>query len=143
MKKVLFIILTLFVFLLPIYVQAATITETEYSNGRISIDGTGEGEIQIVLFGLDDLPLYMTTVAAESGVFSITLPEIDGLSEGTYTVKISDYDGTNISTDIVEVTAESNPQTFDNIMLYIAVASICLIGIITSIFIYKKTKEHN
>ena len=87
----------------PIYVSAATITETSYKNGRITIKGTGEGELQLVLFGLDNNPLYLTTVTAEDGEFSITLPEIVGLEPGTYTIKVADYDGKNVSIKTVEV----------------------------------------
>src|SRR5574344_2465217 len=114
MKKILLIIFAVFLLLHMIKVNALpaiSITETNYANNRISIEGTGTGEIQIVLFGLDNLPLYMTTVTAEDGEFSITLPPISGLDEGTYNIKISDYEGVDTSTGIVEITAEANPQT--------------------------------
>ena len=143
MKKVLLIVFALFLFSFMTKVNAGpsiSITETNYTNGRISIEGTGIGEIQIVLFGLDNLPLYMTTVTAEDGEFSIILPPISGLDEGTYNIKISDYEGVNTSTGTVEITAEANPQTSDNVITYIILGFISFVGIIVlSTFIYKSS----
>lgn len=143
MKKVLLIVFALVLFSFMIKVNALpaiSITETNYANNRISIEGTGTGEIQIVLFGLDNLPLYMTTVTAEDGEFSITLPPISGLDEGTYNIKISDYEGVETSTGTVEITAEANPQTSDNLIIYIILGFISFVGIIVlSTFIYKSS----
>ena len=143
MKKVLLIVFALVLFSFMTKVNAGpsiSITETNYTNGRISIEGTGIGEIQIVLFGLDNLPLYMTTVTAEDGEFSIILPPISGLDEGTYNIKISDYEGVNTSTGTVEITAEANPQTSDNVITYIILGFISFVGIIVlSTFIYKSS----
>jgi len=143
MKKILLIIFAVFLLLPMIKVNAGpaiSITETNYANNRKSIEGTGTGEIQIVLFGLDNLPLYMTTVTAEDGEFSITLPPISGLDEGTYNIKISDYEGVDTSAGTVEITAEANPKTSDNVITYIVLGFISLVGIIVlSIFIYKSS----
>lgn len=143
MKKLLLIVFALVLFSFMTKVNAGpsiSITETNYTNGRISIEGTGIGEIQIVLFGLDNLPLYMTTATAEDGEFSITLPPISGLDEGTYNIKISDYEGVNTSTGTVEITAEANPQTSDNVITYIILGFISFVGIIVlSTFIYKSS----
>ncbi len=159
MKKMIFIIFTAILFFSLSYVKAASITETKYENGKISISGTGDGEIQVVLFGLDNSPLYLTTVTAENSTFSITLPEFIGLKEGTYNIKVSDYDGTNVSTASVKISyydganvsietdtevieAEKNPQTLDSIILYLIIGSICLSGIITlSLYIYKVNRN--
>lgn len=139
MKKIFIVIITLFIMIPLINLNAATITEAEFANGRIIVKGTGEGEVQIVIFGFDKLPLYMTTTTVEEdGTFSITLPEIEELIEDkTYTIKVSDYDGTNVSTrtfNEVEV-----PQTSDDIVWYIIMGSVCLVGI--SIFIYKVNRK--
>ena len=145
MKKVLLIVFALVLFSFMIKVNASpaiSITETNYANNRISIEGTGTGEIQIVLFGLDNLPLYMTTVTAEDGEFSITLPPISGLDAGTYNVKISDYEGVETSTGTVEITAEANPKTVDNVIIYFVLGVISLIGmIISSVLIYKTLRN--
>lgn len=141
MKKIALIVFALIMFLSVSNIEAATITETSYTNSRITIKGTGTGEIQIVLFGLDKAPLYMTTTTSENNLYSITLPEIEGLTPGTYTVKASDYDGTNVATSTVRVTVETNPQTSDNIKTYLITSLICLIGIvITGVYIYKHKK---
>ncbi len=161
MKKILLMILTLALFLPISNINAGvpistsiSITKTSYVDGQITIEGTGTGEIQIVLFDLDNLPIYMTTVTAEEGKFLITLPPIDGLTEGTYNIKVSDYDGTNTSTGTVEIEETSqittepvksevaNPPTLDNISTYIISGCISLIGIVViSILIYKSFKN--
>ncbi|HOZ54092.1 MAG TPA: hypothetical protein PKY25_02045 [Bacilli bacterium] len=141
MKKIVLVIFALIIFLSLGSIEAATITKTSYTNGRITIEGTGSGEIQIVLFGLDNQPLYMTTTTSENNLYSITLPEINGLTPGTYTVKVSDYDGTNVATSTVRIIAETNPQTSDNILLYIITGLICIVGIaIIGIYFYKNKK---
>lgn len=144
MKKIALIIFALVIFLSICNIKAATITETSYSNNRITIKGVGTGEVQVVLFGLDNKPLYMTTTTCSNNLYSITLPEIEGLTVGTYTVKVSDYDGTNVATSTVRITEEANPQTSDNIKIYLVTGVICIIGIIlTTIYMYKnkKTKQ--
>ncbi len=141
MKKIALIVFAVAMFLSIDNIKAATITETSYTNSRITIKGAGTGEVQVVLFGLDSQPLYMTTTTCNNNIYSITLPEIEGLIPGTYTVKVSDYDGTNVATSTVRVTEEANPQTSDNIKIYIVTSLICLIGIIlTGIYIYKNKK---
>lgn len=157
MKRILLTILTLALFLPISNINAGvpiSITKTSYVDGQITIEGIGTGEIQIVLFDLDNLPIYMTTVTAEDGKFLITLPPIDGLTEGTYNIKVSDYDGTNTSIGTVkieetsQITAEpvksevANPPTLDNISTYIISGCISLIGIVViSILIYKSFKN--
>lgn len=141
MKKVKYILFALLLFLITKNVNAASITEVKYVDDKISINGAGTGEIQIVLFGLDNSPLYFTTVTAESDKFSITLPKIEGLKEGKYNVKVADYNGTNADTKSVEITpTESikNPQTYDGIKLYVILAIISLIGIISMIVVIRK-----
>lgn len=144
MKKSLLIILVALLLLPIINVNAAApvITETSYSNGRITIKGTGDGEVQIVLFGKDNLPVYMTTVTAENGVFLVALPSISGLEEGTYNIKTSNYSGEETSTGTVVVTAEPNPPTSDNITLYVVLGTTSLIGIVAlSTYVYKISKR--
>lgn len=145
MKKLLLISFAFILLSLMVKVTAApviSITETSYTNDRISIKGTGTGEIQIVLFGLDNAPLFMTTATAENGIFAITLPPISGLNVGIYNIKVSDYEGVNIAAGTVEIKAEVNPLTVDNIMTYIVLGSISLMGIIVlATFIYKNSKK--
>lgn len=144
MKKRLLVILAAVIFLfLPIVkVNAAppVITETSYADGRITISGTGDGEIQIVLFDLDNSPLYMTTVTADGGVFSITLPPIAGLKEDTYNIRVSDYGGTETSTGTVKVTPEANPLTDGSIKNYIILAIISFVGLVGAILYGRKRK---
>lgn len=141
MKKLIFILCSLFMIFNITGVNAATITETKYENNKITITGTGDGTIQIVLFGLDNLPLYLTTATAEDDSFSITFPEIVGLTAGDYNIKVSDYDGTNVSTKVVRVTDEKNPQTSDNIVSYIIIGSISLLSIILLIIAINKSSK--
>lgn len=140
MKKVKYILFALLLFLITKNVNAASITEVKYVDNKISINGAGTGEIQIVLFGLDNSPLYFTTVTAESDEFSITLPKIEGLKEGKYNVKVADYNGTNADTKSVEVI--KNPQTYDGIKLYMILAITSLIGIVSMIVVIRKKSKN-
>lgn len=146
MKNLYYLLITLVLFCSIPIVKAATITEAKYQSGQFEITGTGSGEIQVVLFGLDNQPLYLTTTSSNNDLWTITLPQIANLVAGTYTIKASDYDGTNISTKTVEIIEEENVQTYDNVGLFVTGGIICLVGlIITGRFIYqnktiKKTK---
>lgn len=142
MNNIKCLLLAFIAFFLIINAEAATITSTEYTNGKVTINGAGEGEIQVVLFGLDNSPIYMGTTPAENGAFSITLPQINGLTEGSYAVKASDYDGTNVANGTVEITSEVNPQTLDSVSLYIFIGVGCLTGaIIMGGLVYKANKK--
>ncbi len=145
MKKLFLIIFSALLFTVMIEVNAAaapSITKASYIEGRIKIEGTGEGELQLVLFGLDNSPLYLTTVTAEKGLFEITLPAIDGLKEGTYNIKVSNYDGEETALGTVLIKAEVTPKTVDNLTIYVGVGAISLVVLVGSSYsLYKANKE--
>lgn len=142
MKKILSIIIFLLL-ITTVNVNAnTTITKTDYKNGKISVQGTGEGEVQIVLFDLNNEPLFMTTVTTENGKFEITFPPIANLKEGTYKIKVSDYSGQKTSSGEVIIKAEETPQTIDKIFIYITLSTLSLTGLTFSArYLYKKIKN--
>jgi len=141
MKKIICIITILLILFSYNTVNAATINEVKYVDNQVTISGNGSGEVVIVLFDQDNLPLYLTTTTAVGDTFSITLPEIEGLSPGNYAVKTSDYDGSNVATKMLTIENVGNPQTLDNISIYIIIGIFSLLGIvILSIILSKKNK---
>ena len=143
MKKTYFLIAFLSIFILTTNVYAETngpiITNAEYKNEKITVKGTGTGRIQLVLFNLDNSPIYMTTVMPEGdGDFSITLPKIDGLTDGNYKIKVADYNGEHINEKTVSVKLEKNPATGDNIMISVIIGGLCILGIAGCIILIKK-----
>lgn len=148
MKKILILLAFLGFFAFTISVNAAQtsalkITSAEYKNEKITVKGTGTGTIQLVLFDLQNSPLYMSTVQTSNGIFEITLPKIDSLVDGDYNIKIADYNGANVDNKILTIKIKkiSNPQTSDNILISILVSGICIIGLIGCL-IYMKKKEN-
>lgn len=181
MKKVIYVFLGLCLFFSISNVNAGvtgtpsnkiTITNVTYNNNKVTIKGTGDGVIQIVLFGEDNNPIYLTTVNSNNGVFNLTLPEIEGLKPGSYNIKVSDYDGENAVTEVVEIstskttttattttttannsntddktgqqvktTGVTNPQTYDNIMLYVISGLGAFIGAVILGLNIKKKKN--
>ena len=162
MKKTIKLILIIFLFtmiILPTTIYATTITKTEYSNNKITVTGTGEASetVQIVLFDLENNVKYLTTTKTDSnGKFEITLPEISGLSDGTYTIKTGNYNGTNTATSNVEVKTVNNqeqnntienqekddtPKTGENAIFYLPVIMLFSgIVIITTMKLNKESK---
>lgn len=144
MKKVNYIILFIgILFLTVTNVKAANITNVTY-DGNFNIEGTGNGTVEIVLFDLDNNPIYLTTATTTNNNFSIKLPKISGLKTGKYKIKISDYNGSNVDTKNVKVTImnEENPNTFDNIIIVSIILGISVIGMI-GCTIYLKKRSHN
>lgn len=141
MKNIIYTITILLILFSFNTVNAATIKEVKYVDNQVSLSGNGSGEVVVVLFSQDNLPLYLTTATAVGDTFSITLPEIEGLSPGNYTVKTSNYDGSNVATKILTIENVGNPQTIDNISIYIIIGIFSLLGIVIfSIVLYKKNK---
>lgn len=151
MKKIYLFVALLGFFAFNTNVKADTptvpkITTAEYKNSKITIKGTGAGQIQLVLFDLENAPLYMTTVQATNGEFSLILPQIDKLVSGNYKIKVADYNGANVDSKTVNVTLsknENNPKTGDNIFTSIIFCGLSVIGILGCIISFKRKKIIN
>jgi len=156
MKKAVLLITFLCFFISTVNVNAEVVVElnypkittAEYEDGKFKIEGTGTGQIQVVLFDLNNNPLYMTTVLATEGEYSVTLPAIEGIKEGNYKAKVADYNGENVNTKIINVKLsstpiinENNPQTGDNIISSIIISGLSILGIIGCMIYFKKKND--
>lgn len=140
MKKVLYITLLIATLLLCGNVRAAELTNVSY-NGNFKVEGTGTGQIQIVIFDSNDSPVYMTTTEASEGTFSITLPKIDGLKTGEYKIKVADYDGSQADTQTLKIKVNSttqNPYTYDGIYVYLFISFLGVLGLIKGVSLLRK-----
>ncbi len=142
MKKLLTSLLLLLLVFAP-NARAVTITldSVTYADGRITVAGTGEGEIQIVVFNVNKEPVYFTTTTASGGKFSLVLPVIEGL-EGECTIQIGDYKGENTTSKTIKVTKTGtvNPLTSDSVLLYGVLFVVSAILLVFSIRTYLKKR---
>ena len=131
MKKFSYILLLIISLFFITSVHAAELTSVTY-DGNIKVEGTGIGQIQIVVFDSTDTAIFMTTTES-TGTYSVTLPSISTLKNGDYKVKVADKDGSNTSTKTLTITSISNPLTYDSIIFYIFIAFISIAGIFISV----------
>lgn len=116
-------------------VSAAEITDASYENSQINVSGTSTGDIvQIVLFDPSNEPAYLTTDDVVDGVFDYIFPSLSGLVAGTYTIRVADYDGTNVDSATFTIgqapgfpdTASQN-NSLDIILVVLAAMSVFMI----------------
>lgn len=121
-------------------VKAATITDATYDTS-FKVNGTGTESVQIAIFNPDNTAIYMTTTSITNGVYDMTLPKIDGITPGNYTIKVADYDGQNVDTKTVTISSsidEAVPNTSDNIIIPFIIGIISILGITGYIVILKR-----
>ena len=147
MKKIIFV-LTLLI-LIPMSVFAATtpriITlEANATEGEIKYNGTVEPNSYAVMCKLYnekdvELDLLSSPVSEEKfdGNFTVT-------ESGNYKIACANYEGGEIKTTEVTVklteTKEENPKTGDNIVLYMTIAGIAVVGLVVGVLVVKKRK---
>jgi len=147
MKKIIFV-LTLLI-LIPMSVFAATtpriITlEANATEGEIKYNGTVEPNSYAVMCKLynekdEELDLLSSPVTEEKfdGNFTVT-------KSGKYKIACANYEGGEIKTTDVTVeikeNKESNPKTGDNIILYMTIAGVAIIGLVVGILVVKKKR---
>lgn len=154
--KIFLVIIIITIFMIPTMVNATTITKAEYTNKKITVSGTGEilETIQIALFDSEGNVKYLTTTKADNnGNYEVTLPQIEGITEGNYTVKTASYDGKKTSSANMKVEFQNeqdnnnvnnginenttNPKTGDNIILILVLLGIALVGLIVTFKVRK------
>ena len=148
MKKLLnlLILITVFFTFIPI-VKAASVPnvltlDASIKNGVISAEGTTEdGVLAVAIMVYDEdgkeLIAMQTTSVDDSNKYSDTIK----VKKGNYIVKAVNYDGGNYVTKEVispKEEKESNPNTGDNIGLYITLGAVALVGIIGMTIVLKK-----
>lgn len=149
-KSIIIILITLFlVIIMSSSIYAATLNEVKYSNSKITISGTctTSNQVQVIVFDLNKQPMYFATASVTNNKFNKTLDATFNLEEEkNYTVKISDYDGKNVSEGNFTVAKVDNkvgnnekddtPKT--GTIEYIAIASIVIVISALGISIFKR-----
>lgn len=130
--------------------QKYTITKNSEAKFRINADyNLFEGKVYV-----DDVLVDSSNYTSESGSTIITLKKefVNKLSIGEHTLKVLFTDGESETTFTVEKIVEQekniekdknsslNPKTGDNIIIYIAIASISMFGILTTVVLKRKKK---
>ena len=127
--------------------QKYTITKNSEAKFRINADyNLFEGKVYV-----DDVLVDSSNYTSESGSTIITLKKefVDTLSVGQHTLKVQFTDGEAETTFTVAKEVEKqqekednslNPKTGDNIILYVAIASVSMIGILATVVLKKKKK---
>ena len=86
--------------------SAAQLDGVTFADSKITVSGScsTSDQIQVIVFGPDHQPLFFSTVDVSDNAFHKTLDAVFNLTEGqTYTVKVADYNGKNVSTDTFTV----------------------------------------
>lgn len=164
MKKIILSFLLTMIIVPFTYVNAAsnnvlTLTVSK-ANGTISYSGTTDNGVIAVSCGLYDSnnnEIDFKSSSVSNNTFNDTFTE----TTGAYLVKCANYNGgdyitknlplvtndINTNTDpsinseqINKVTNTSNPQTGDNVIFYIGVLILSLIGLIIGTFYIRKNK---
>ena len=154
MKKIILtLIMTLTIMMMPI-VKAANITTmsaSESTSGEITISGTVEDSVIAVATLIYDskgenLITMQTVQVNDDNTYNATFT----LDAETYVVKVADYSGgnyktatisPNTTTSGVSSSEDYNPKTGDNILLYVVLGLISLVGLSSIAIYFKKTTK--
>lgn len=154
MKKLfsIFFIVLMSLVILPFNVNALSILtlNLENNNNKITVSGTTEEgvlAVAVFVYSSDEL-VDMETCSSSDSNYSCELKK--AFISGTYTVKVADYNGGDYISKDVKITTnnsnndakEDNPKTLDNVLLYIGLGSVSLIGIL-GCGVYLKKKRFN
>jgi len=114
-KKTVMAILTfVMVMLFTVPALAADLNEVTFADSKITVSGscTTSEQVQVIVFDYNNQPIFFSTVDVVQNSFHKTLDAVFDLEEGkTYTVKIADYNGKNVSTDTFTVESENPIHT--------------------------------
>lgn len=137
--------------------------DASISNGTISVSGTTEdGVLAVAIMVYDSTETNLITMQTTSVGSDNSYSDTISIESGNYVVKVADYDGGEYVTKTVKETiteqeneqqevnentaansgaTTSNPKTGDNIIFYIAIFVIAVLGIIITIKINKTNKK--
>lgn len=135
------------IIILPFAVNAAeisTLNVAETSN-EITVSGTTEDgilAIAVVVYSGEDL-IHMETCSVNNKAYSCKLNKT--FANGSYRVKVADYDGGEYITKDVTITAtetDTNPKTFDKITIYVGLGLLSILSL-TGTCLFAKKKIFN
>ncbi len=93
---------------------AADLNEVTFTDSKITVSGscTTSNQVQVIVFDYNNQPLFFSTVDVVQDSFNKTLDAVFDLEAGkTYTIKVADYNGKNVSTDTFTVETENPSHT--------------------------------
>lgn len=157
MKKILNIIFIglILVMLVPFSVNAGNISTLNVTskNNNITISGTTESgvlAVAVLVYSNNELVHMDTCSNNNSNKYSCKLNKVFAI--GNYTVKVADYNGGNYISKNISISdsgqnsqttdKEANPKTFDNILIYVGIGSLSVIGLVGA-GLYLKKKKFN
>lgn len=116
----------------------------EINGYTFTIDGDYSLFESIKIANLDLIKDEDYTVREGSTIITFTsngIKKLNTLSKGNYDVKVTYSNGKEVTGKIAIYTSELNPKTGDNILIYISIAIISIIGIIIGILKLRKMKR--
>ncbi|MDO5556876.1 MAG: hypothetical protein Q4G05_01340 [Clostridia bacterium] len=110
-NKITIIIIALFIVAtISSSVLAASLSEVKYADSKITVSGTCEtgNQAAIAIFNSDKQPIYFATVKVENSKFNEILPANFDFENGeTFTIKVANYNGDEVSTESFVVNTEN------------------------------------
>lgn len=145
MKKILMILASLTIMLLPIVKAADNIKmdAVESKSGVITVKGTADSSvIAVAVLVYDSTGTNLITMQTAQTNDDDTFDATISLDAATYVVKVANYTGGSYVEKTVTPSDETLkvPNTLDNIGSYIVVAIVALVSIIASVICIKKQK---
>ena len=144
MKKILYILITIitvfsFSNVFALNKEITTLNASE-ENGSINVSGKAENgclAVAIMVYKEDGetLVTMQTTSVGDDNKFSDSIK----VDNGTYIVKVADYDGGTFVTKTVSI--KTNPNTGDNMITYLIIGAISIVLIGFGV-IYIKRKNN-
>ena len=146
MKKIGFLFALLFVLPLVVFADEPKVLtlETKVDGAVISYNGTvedGSSAVMCKLFNKSNEQVDMLSVAVDTNKFEGTFTVTE---KGEYKVSCANYEGGDFkdATAVVEEVS-SNPQTGDNIALWVSLLGVSVIGIVVAIVYVNKKRGNN
>lgn len=141
MKKILGLLTILLTILITPKVLAANVLNVDASeseSGVITVKGSAEASVMAVAINIyeEDGTTFITQRSVQVNDDN-TFEFSETFEAKKYVIKVADYDGGNVITKTVSLNNENTPDTSDNIINYIIIASLSIISL-TGIVIYKK-----
>lgn len=141
------------VMLFPFDVSAKSIStlNVKENNNKFTVSGTTENgvlAVAVLVYSENNL-LHMESCSVSENSYSCELNK--SFSIGNYAIKVADYDGGNYVTKDVSITKsqeiinnEENPKTFDEILLYVELGFLSIIGLmVLGIYLKKEIVNRN
>ena len=153
MKKLSLLLVLIITLFIPFYVNAEDLNvktlEASYSDNAVTVKGTvddGVLAVAIMIYDSDESNVlkFETTNVNEDNTFE---HKVVFEKEGTYVIKAANYDGGDYKSVNLSISSNekketpNNPKTIDNILIYLVVTILAVVGIFgTKIYFKKKIK---